>query len=85
VAQPESQPSNPPQRRQSRLRQQKGARDRPSAALLRALLDYFAEHGEEAIKKLREQDHSTYCRIVTSLQPKEIERRSTITERIHVP
>jgi hypothetical protein len=38
---------------------QKGARDRLSSAFLIALADHFEEHGEAAIKEVREKDPAT--------------------------
>lgn len=52
---------------------QKGARDRLSAAFLKAMADDFDAHGSVAVVKVREEDPATYLRVIASLAPKELE------------
>src|SRR5262249_54885607 len=52
---------------------QKGARDRLSASFLEALAETFEEGGKEAVRKVRDEDPSTYVRVFASLLPKEVE------------
>jgi hypothetical protein len=52
---------------------QKGARDRLSAAFLEALAETFEEGGKEAVRKVRDEDPSTYVRVFAGLLPKEVE------------
>ena len=51
----------------------KEARDRISRAFLTAVAEDFEAHGKAAIIRVREEDPSTYVRVVASLQPKELE------------
>lgn len=60
-------PANPSRGRQ------KGARDRLSAAFLKALADDFDVNGSVAVVKVREEDPATYLRVIASLAPKELE------------
>lgn len=50
-----------------------GARDRISTAFLTAFADDFEANGVEAIKKMRDEDVSSYVKVAVALQPKEIE------------
>jgi hypothetical protein len=52
---------------------QKGARDRLSTAFLEALTETFEEGGKEAVRKVRDQDPSTYVRVFAGLLSKEVE------------
>ena len=51
----------------------KGARQKISTALLEAIANDFAEHGEEVVKITRIEKPVEYLRIVASLLPKELE------------
>lgn len=51
----------------------KGTRDRISSAFLTAFADDFEANGVAAIKKMREEDVSSYVRVAVALQPKEVE------------
>lgn len=50
----------------------KGARNKLGEAFLKALSTDFDEHGIDAIKTVREEDPSTYVKVVASLLPKEM-------------
>ena len=52
---------------------QKGARDRLSAAFLKALADDFDAHGKGVVEKVRADDPTAYLRIFASVLPKELE------------
>jgi cellulose synthase/poly-beta-1,6-N-acetylglucosamine synthase-like glycosyltransferase len=51
----------------------KGARDRLSAAFLKAMSDDFDANGVAVVEKVRVEDPATYLRVVASLLPKEVE------------
>jgi hypothetical protein len=51
----------------------KGARNRISAAFLTALAADFEEHGEAAIKIMRVERPTEYCKVIASILPKEFE------------
>ena len=50
----------------------KGARNKLGEGFLTAMLDDFADHGADAIAKVREEDPSTYLRVIASILPKEL-------------
>lgn len=50
----------------------KGARSRLGEAFLDAVLDDFAEHGMDAIRRVCEDDPGAYLRIIASLLPREV-------------
>lgn len=43
-----------------------------SALFVAAMSDDFEKHGVDAIKRVREEDPSTYLKVIASLIPKEI-------------
>ena len=51
----------------------KGARNKISTAFLEALAADFEEHGEAAIKIMRVEKPTEYCKIIASILPKEFE------------
>lgn len=55
----------------------KGARNRLAEDFLSALQGDFAAHGRAAIAACREEDPATYCRIVASLLPRELNIRQS--------
>ena len=50
----------------------KGARSLLSESFIKAIYEDFKEHGEEAIAMVRENDTSTYLRVIASIVPKEL-------------
>lgn len=50
----------------------KGSKQKLAEDFLSALHDDFKEHGQEAIKRLRAEDNSTYCRILAGIVPKDV-------------
>jgi len=50
----------------------KGARSKLGEDFLAAMLDDFEAHGADAIARVREEDPSTYVRVIASLLPKEV-------------
>jgi hypothetical protein len=50
----------------------KGSRNKLTERFLDVIADDFAEHGPEAIAKLRADDPGTYLKIVGSLVPREL-------------
>lgn len=50
----------------------KSSRQKLAEEFLAALNDDFKEHGTAAIRKLREEDNSTYCRILAGIVPKDV-------------
>lgn len=50
----------------------KGARSRLGEAFLNAVLADFEANGVSAIKKVREEDPSTYMRVIAGILPKEL-------------
>jgi hypothetical protein len=51
----------------------KGARSRLTEDFLSAVAEDFEKHGKSALTKVREEDPSTYLRVVAQLIPKESE------------
>ena len=51
----------------------KGTRNRISTAFLEALAKDFEEHGEAAIKIMRVERPTDYCKVIASILPKEFE------------
>jgi hypothetical protein len=51
----------------------KGTRNRISTAFLEALAKDFEEHGEAAIKIMRIERPTDYCKVIASILPKEFE------------
>src|SRR5262245_60806474 len=51
----------------------KGARNRLQSSFLHALAEDFAEHGDDAIKICRIEEHARYVQIVANLMPRELE------------
>jgi hypothetical protein len=51
---------------------QQGSRNKLAEKFLTVLYDDFNLHGEDAIKRVRENDPSTYVRTVAGVIPKEI-------------
>jgi hypothetical protein len=61
----------------------KGTRNKLNGDFLKALSKDFDEHGKDAIQKCREDDPSTYVKIIAGLIPRQIEEvtdRSSLTE-----
>lgn len=50
----------------------KGSRNRLTETFLAAIETDFAEHGQEALAKLRDSDPAVYLRIVASLVPRDL-------------
>lgn len=50
----------------------KGARNKLGEAFVNAMLNDFEAHGNAAIAKVREEDTSTYVRVIAGLLPKEV-------------
>lgn len=50
----------------------RGSRNKLTETLLSAVADDFAEHGAEALAKLRSTDPASYLRIVASFVPREL-------------
>jgi hypothetical protein len=49
----------------------KGARNKLTEDFLQAVAEDFEKHGKEALKTVREEDPSTYLRVVAQIIPKE--------------
>lgn len=56
----------------------KGSRDKLSADFIAALSKDFGEHGEATIAKVREDDPSTYVRVIAGIVPKEMQLKSPL-------
>lgn len=50
----------------------KGARNKLGEAFLEALQKDFAQHGEQAVVKVREEKPDQYLKVIASLMPKEM-------------
>ncbi len=50
----------------------KGARNKLGEAFVQALADDFAEHGVEAVQKVRKDDPATYLKIIGNCLPREM-------------
>ena len=50
----------------------KGSRNRLTETVLAAIESDFAEHGSEALEKLRNDDSAAYLRVVASLLPRDM-------------
>jgi hypothetical protein len=59
-----------------------GARARLGEKFQQALADDFERHGDAVIKIVRSEDPSTYLGIVAKLQPREVEAKLQIEQRI---
>jgi hypothetical protein len=57
-----------------------GARNKLQTKFFYALSDDFERHGVNAIKRMREEDPSSYVRTVASLMPKEFEVKRPLEE-----
>lgn len=51
----------------------KGSRNRLGEAFIQALQDDFRQHGEDAIRRTREEKPADYVKVLASLLPKEVE------------
>jgi hypothetical protein len=70
---PKSPPDTPPAR-------PSGARINLGAAFLEAMQVDFAEHGVEAIRRLREDKPDQYLRVIASILPKDLSAGKTSVE-----
>ena len=70
---PKGQPATPPPR-------PVGARINLGAAFLEAMQADFAEHGVEAIRRLREDKPDQYLRVIASILPKDLSASKTSVE-----
>ena len=61
---------------------QAGARARLSAKFQQALADDFDEHGDGVIQLVRANDPSTYLSLVAKLQPREVEAKLQVEQKI---
>jgi hypothetical protein len=61
---------------------QQGARQRLSAKFLQALADDFEEHGETVMQTVRKEDPSGYLALVAKLQPREVEAKLQIEQKL---
>lgn len=50
----------------------KGSRNKITDLLMTTVVNDFAEHGAEAVARLRQSDPATYLRLITSLVPREL-------------
>lgn len=55
----------------------KGSRHKLGEAFVSALQADFQEHGDEVIKKVREEKPADYLKVVASLLPKQVEIKET--------
>src|SRR3954452_13914002 len=55
----------------------KGSKHKLSEAFVAALAQDFVEHGTEAIRRVCENDPSTYLRVIASLVPKDFQVSSS--------
>lgn len=58
----------------------KGSRQRLTEKFITAIHDDFAQHGAKAIEDVRNDDPSTYLRVVASLVPKELEIKRPLAD-----
>ena len=54
-------------------------RDKLRANFIFALADDFAEHGKDAIVRMREEDPSGYVKCIASLMPREMDISHTLS------
>ncbi len=59
-----------------------GARSKLSEAFLKAVHDDFVEHGVEALESVRENDPSTYLRVIASLMPRNVKLNVNTTDTV---
>jgi hypothetical protein len=61
----------------------KGSRNKLANDFVKALHEDFEQHGAQAIAKVREEDTSTYIRVIASILPKElkVESASALTDQ----
>jgi hypothetical protein len=53
-----------------------GSRDRLTKKVLHTLLEDFTNYGVGAVERVREEDPSTYLRVIASLLPKDVKIES---------
>lgn len=58
----------------------KGSRNKLAESFISALANDFDAHGEEAIRRTREERPADYVKVVASILPKEIEVKTTVDE-----
>tara|TARA_R110002020_G_scaffold193584_1_gene394103 strand:- start:16056 stop:16370 length:315 start_codon:yes stop_codon:yes gene_type:complete len=58
----------------------RGSRDKMSEALVDAFYADWMENGDEAIRKVREDDISTYVRIAVAMMPKELKQEVEVRD-----
>jgi len=58
----------------------RGSRDKMSEALVDAFYADWMDNGDEAIRKVREDDISTYVRIAVAMMPKEVKQEVEVRD-----